>query len=165
MKQNLFIILVILIFAQCTINKKSSSTVSSNSQSDNNSTQQVISSKNSQEKQLNGSWNFDYFTMHDQKVSMMFPLNVPVLNFDVKGNKFSGSAGCNNISGNIQIKGNNQLQFLEPMIMTRMACNARGESIFVEYLKQIQAYNIEDQILKLIGQDGKPLIIMKRAIK
>lgn len=159
MNRIFFILLTSFLFTQCSVSKNNSSTQPK--KLNENEQQEIAVSKNNQEKQLNGIWHFEYFTMNIQNVNLLFPFSVPTLNFDIKNKQFSGTTGCNNISGKIMLNAD-KIQFIEPIMMTRMSCNARGEAIFVEYLKQIQSYSIEGQILKLIGLEGKPYFIMKR---
>nr|MBP6316073.1 META domain-containing protein [Chitinophagaceae bacterium] len=112
---------------------------------------------------IQGSWEFDNFTMVNTSKTILFPMEVPMLHFDTKTKKFSGKGGCNNISGGFVLNGN-ELSFTQPYIMTRMSCNAMGEKLFVDYLNSIKRYNINENTLELIG-DAKPVIIMKRVVK
>ncbi len=90
-------------------------------------------------------------------------MEFPELTFDTKNKKFSGSSGCNNISGTY-MTADGSMTFNQPMIMTRMYCNAMGEKSFIEYLKSVTKYSINGNTLQLIA-DLKPVIVMQRVQK
>lgn len=115
------------------------------------------------QKSLQGTWKFDYFTMVNTDKKILFPLQIPEITFDTKSKKFSGQAGCNNISGAYSQEGEN-LSFRQPMIMTRMSCNSSGEKIFIDYINSVQKFRINGNSLELIA-DVKPIIVMQKVVK
>ena len=150
------LMLVFLTLTQCSVSKKSAN----GDKKENNA---PVSATSVVANALQGNWQFDYFTMVNTDKTILFPLQVPSLNFDPKEKKFSGNAGCNSISGAYQCTGNS-LKFVQPMMITRMSCNAAGEKTFIEYLNTVTKFIINGNSLELIA-DTKPIIIMKRSTK
>ena len=159
------LILIGISYVQCSVSKKKSANAASRqATAAAPMAKDPISGKESSNAQsIQGSWQFDNFTMVNTSKTILFPMEVPMLYFDVKGKKFSGTGGCNNISGSFVLNGN-ELTFTQPFIMTRMSCNAMGEKIFVNYLNSVQRFLIEGNSLQLIT-DSKPAIVLKRVMK
>ena len=160
-----FFSIIVFCCIQCSTTKRRNNTANNETPSaQSNITSDTSMGRTASDvKSLQGNWQFEYFTMVNTNKAILFPMQLPSLNFDLKSKKFSGTAGCNNISGRFVQDGNN-LTFTQPYIMTRMSCNAMGEKIFVDYLNSIKRYNINENTLELIG-DAKPVIIMKRVVK
>ncbi|MBK7039472.1 MAG: META domain-containing protein [Bacteroidetes bacterium] len=162
MKRNIYvqlsgIVLAMLMLTQCSTSKNTT-------KGDNNDKKNApISATSVVANALQGNWQFDYFTMVNTDKTILFPMQVPSLNFDPKEKKFSGNAGCNSISGTYQCTGNS-LKFVQPMMITRMSCNAAGEKTFIEYLNTVTKFVINGNSLELIA-DTKPIIMMKRVAK
>lgn len=149
--------LLMLLFSQCSTSKKSTE---ADAQGTNT---HAVSAKGKSTDSLQGTWKFDYFTMVHTDKKILFPAQFPELTFDTRAKRFSGSSGCNSISGTYSVSGDN-MTFNEPMIMTRMACNAMGEKSFIDYLKSVTRYTISGNTLQLIT-DLKPVIVMQRVQK
>lgn len=112
---------------------------------------------------LDGNWQFANFTMVNTDVKVLFPGERPKLFFDTKVKRFTGNAGCNTIHGNIKVSGN-QLQFVQPIASTRMACNASGEKLLMDYLSTVQRYRVTSTTLELFN-DSKPCVVFSRVSK
>lgn len=112
---------------------------------------------------LDGNWQFVNFTMVNTDVKVLFPGDRPKLFFDTKVKRFTGNAGCNTINGYIKVSGN-QLQFVQPIASTRMACNASGEKLLMDYLSTVQRYRVTSTTLELFN-DSKPCVVFSRVSK
>lgn len=112
---------------------------------------------------LDGNWQFAYFTSVNTDVKVLFPGERPKLYFDTKVKRFTGNAGCNSIGGYIKVSGN-QLQFVQPITLTKMACNASGEKLLVDYLSTVQRYRVTSTTLELFN-DSKPCVVFSRVSK
>lgn len=77
-----------------------------------------------------------------------FMKGLPELQFDLPGKRVMGHSGCNNIAGDIEVRGDT-ITF-KPMIATKMACP--GMEFENDYLKKLSgnvAYRVEDRKLHL----------------
>jgi heat shock protein HslJ len=89
-----------------------------------------------------------------------FQTGIPFLLFDKKG-KMTGSTGCNNMAGNYQL--NKSGIVLEPGAITRMACQGKGETLFLEALKQVKNFKVDGEKLVLLnGADEIMTLVPKK---
>lgn len=109
---------------------------------------------------LNDSWVLESINNIPQSASN-FAKGLPRMEFNLQTNKMTGSDGCNNISSNIEVKGN-RIQF-SPFISTKMACNNnKAEKIFAEMLSNtlVDYYLENGKLILYLGDDSK--LIFKR---
>lgn len=98
---------------------------------------------------LEGTWELNYISGPRIAFEGLYPNQKPFITFDLKENIVSGKNSCNNYSGKLNIDGN-KINFLQPMIATKMMCNDnQGESIYMSTLQKITSYSI--------SEDGKTL--------
>lgn len=116
------------------------------------------------EKSLAGGWELNYISAEDDLFSFeeLYPGRKPTLNFDLRETKISGNTSCNSFSGELKIK-DNQLDFSQPMVMTKMLCEGAGEAKFLEMLKKVDTYSIsEDNVLALLSGDRAILRFVRK---
>jgi len=77
-----------------------------------------------------------------------FLKGLPSLNFGADG-KLTGSAVCNNFSGNFKPDGMDLK--LDPGAMTRMACSGTGEADFLSAIKQVTNLKLKNNTLSLLN--------------
>lgn len=81
-----------------------------------------------------------------------FANGLPNLQFNVIEKKVSGSTGCNRLTGSFKSDEEGLLRFL-PLATTRMFCEGKGESKFLNALQQVDHYKMEgDQLLLTKGE-------------
>jgi heat shock protein HslJ len=78
---------------------------------------------------------------------------VPEISFDIKESKFSGSTGCNRMSGTFLAVDSTTLQFSDKMITTRMYCAGYNESGFLQNLLRVESYKFRKGMLILLVGD------------
>ncbi|MCC8144428.1 MAG: META domain-containing protein [Tannerellaceae bacterium] len=90
------------------------------------------------------------------------------INFDIPRLAFSGNAGCNRMSGNIEFPtnttNNNVIKFLQ-VISTRMACpDMSGEQELFKVLDNIVRYEASPATGKVIfyGMDNTRIMVIER---
>jgi heat shock protein HslJ len=94
---------------------------------------------------LNGTWELNYISGPRIAFDGLYPNKKPTISFDLSNNRVSGNSSCNSFNGVLKVEGN-QINFNEPMAMTRMACmDGNGEIVFMETLKKINSYSITDE--------------------
>jgi putative lipoprotein len=80
------------------------------------------------------------------------------LEFNMKTNKFYGTDGCNRIFGGFKEFTNDKLIF-GPIASTRMACsNMKISYEYLNYLKKVKSFKIENLKLYLLDEDNKTLL-------
>ena len=75
--------------------------------------------------------------------------HLPNISFDTKLSKFSGSTGCNRMSGTF-VATDSTLQFSDKMITTRMYCAGYNESAFLQNLLRVESYKFRKGMLVLL---------------
>ena len=81
----------------------------------------------------------------------------PFLLFESQSNRFYGNTGCNNISGSWKEGEQGKITFSQA-ISTRMMCiNMDVENRFLQIFNSITGYNIKEDILTLIDDQGRIL--------
>jgi heat shock protein HslJ len=73
----------------------------------------------------------------------------PEIQFNVKESKFTGSTGCNRMSGTYFIADSASIHFSEKMITTRMFCAGYNESAFLQNLLRVDGFKFRKGMLVL----------------
>ncbi len=100
---------------------------------------------------LAGSWEANIVTGSPAPFAERYPDQKPSLTFDLTENRVSGSTGCNQFNGPVKIDGQ-QIQFSDPMAMTRMMCPGEGEAVFMKTLRSVNRF--------ALSSDGKTLTLL-----
>jgi heat shock protein HslJ len=74
--------------------------------------------------------------------------HLPEIDFDVQLARFSGSTGCNRMSGSFLVT-DTSLHFSDKIITTRMACVGYNETAFLKNLLRIDGYEFKQEMLIL----------------
>jgi heat shock protein HslJ len=77
-----------------------------------------------------------------------FMTGLPYMAFDKDG-RYTGSTGCNSISGSYEAENNNIS--LSPAATTRMACPGNGEMLFLEAVGKVKNLQITSGKLELLN--------------
>jgi heat shock protein HslJ len=86
---------------------------------------------------LNGTW--EVFEIAGVTFNDVYSSIKPILTLDADTRRFNGNTSCNSINGNFTLD-TNKIHFPENFTMTRMFCEGRGESFFLETLKKVDGY-------------------------
>ncbi|MDQ3687265.1 MAG: YbaY family lipoprotein [Acidobacteriota bacterium] len=93
----------------------------------------------------------------------LFRSDEPYLEFNVKQGRFSGSTGCNRISGGYRVgfgAGGDDLNFT-PVAVTRRACpgeQAQVEASFLKALEMSKRFQVQGDVVRLYAADSPVLI-------
>jgi heat shock protein HslJ len=80
------------------------------------------------------------------------------LYFSPSDKRFTGSGGCNRISGSYTINNNGRLSFSEPN-RTKMACDDIAfEDNFLNLLERVDRYTVENDMMLL--KDGNRVVLL-----
>jgi len=95
-----------------------------------------------------------------------FRSDEPYLEFNVKQGRFSGSTGCNRISGGYRVDGSSLR--ITPVAVTRRACPGGDagqiEASFLKALETTTRFQIQNDIVRLYATDS-PILIFKAEAK
>lgn len=130
-------------------------TYSCNSTKDANSTASVNSK--TIEKKLQQTWTLE--ELNGKKITQGDFQKTPKI--EVKSSTFTGSTGCNTISGNLFSKSSKELQFLNLTSENKKCSTAKKEEEFVKLLKTTTSYSIDNDKLSLSNQFGPTMVFKK----
>lgn len=86
----------------------------------------------------------------------------PTFQIKIENNKIEGSTGCNRFFGNISLEGHKMS--VQNVGATKMACNdMQTEIAFLKALKNVTHFEIEKDKLKLLSEDSKVLMYLKKS--
>ncbi len=110
---------------------------------------------------LNGTWVLNYISGPRIAFDGLYPDKKPEITFDLSGKKVSGNTGCNNFNGGFTAH-NNTIDLKGPFAMTRMMCEGKGESLFMETLKKVNTFDADESTLTLIMGDIAVMRFIKK---
>jgi len=92
---------------------------------------------------LSGTWELYYISGRRIAFEGLYPDKKPTITINVDSNRINGSTSCNVFSGNLKTN-RSRINFDAPMAKTMMACPGEGERAFLEILKKITSYALND---------------------
>jgi heat shock protein HslJ len=92
---------------------------------------------------LEGKWYMQMVSVNDSSNNRL-----PEIQFDITQKRFSGTTGCNQMSGSF-IADDSTLHISDKMITTRMFCPGYDESAFLQNLLKIDGYHFDNGWLML----------------
>jgi len=121
-----------------------------------NNAKQVNTDTISSQNSLEGTWELESISNSEYLFDSLFKNKIPTITFDTTSKRFNGNSSCNFFNGKLKTDGN-QIDFNMPIIMTKMFCEGEGENIFMEILKKIDTYTIDNEYL-IFSSDDKELM-------
>jgi heat shock protein HslJ len=97
---------------------------------------------------LEGKWYLQIVSVNDSSNN-----RIPEIQFDTKQNRFSGTTGCNQMSGSF-IADDSTLHFHDKLITTRMFCPGYNETAFLQNLLKIDGYQFRNGWLILTSKNA-----------
>ena len=88
-----------------------------------------------------------------------FVTGTPYLLFQGKS-KLLGSTGCNYMVGSFKLK--KACLQLDPGAITKMACQGKGEAIFLSAIKQVESMKIDSDKLILCGGNKEIMVFLPK---
>lgn len=104
----------------------------------------IISGCSSQEGHLfNATWELEFISVPRIAFKGLYPKNKPVITFNQKTNKVEGTNSCNGYSADFKVA-EAKISFGEPSPTTMQFCG-QGERVFLNMIKKVNAYHIDDE--------------------
>lgn len=119
-----------------------------------------VSNGKTGQSELNGTWQLEYISGPRIAFEGLYPDKRPVITFNTTDSSFSGNTSCNSYRGKLQADGR-KIFFSDDMIMTRMACPGEGERVFLNTLRKINQYSVQDGTLTFMMDDTPMLRFVK----
>lgn len=101
---------------------------------------------------LTGTWELNYISGIRIAFNGLYPNTKPTISFGKVAGELNGNTGCNGFSSKVTIDGN-KLSVSEPGAMTMRHCEGGGERHFLDMLKKVNTYDVNDSVLTLIQGD------------
>ena len=106
------------------------------------------STKSSEEALYGPTWELEYISGPRIAFDGLFPEKKPQIAFNKESGEVFGTDSCNGYSSNYELEGNS-ISFGDPGPTTMMFCGG-GERQFLEMMKKIDGYTVEDGKLNLL---------------
>jgi heat shock protein HslJ len=97
---------------------------------------------------LEGKWFMQMVSEYDSSNN-----RIPEIQFDITQKRFSGTTGCNQMSGSFNAD-DSTLHISDKMITTRMFCPGYDETAFLQNLLKIDGYHFENGWLLLTSKNA-----------
>lgn len=110
--------------------------------------------------QLSGDWQLKSFPASNRNYNEIFGERRPRLEFEATNKKFSGTTGCNRISGNYTLD-TSYFKFDPEIMMTKMACPGYDENIFLDAMKRVNELVMNDGAMEM-RQDDRILMVFEK---
>ncbi|MBW8242374.1 META domain-containing protein [Muricauda oceani] len=104
--------------------------------------------KSSEEALYGTTWELEYISGPRIAFDGLFPEKKPQITFDKESGKVSGTDSCNGYSADYELA-ENTIVFGDPGPTTMMFCGG-SERQFLEMMKKIDGYSVEDGKLNLL---------------
>ena len=91
----------------------------------------------------NAAWELEYISGSRIAFEGLYPNKKPKIKFNTTTNNVSGTSSCNGYSANYTSNGKT-ISFGEPGPTTMMFCEGGGEQAFLQMMKKIDNYSIDN---------------------
>lgn len=108
--------------------------------------------QNQSAQKLTGQWELTYITGPRIAFNGLYPNAKPTINFKENPEEISGNTSCNGFSCKLTINGN-KMNIAEPGPMTMRYCEGGGERTFLDMLKKVTGYDVQDNKLVMLQGD------------
>lgn len=105
---------------------------------------------------LEGSWVLNAMTTPSaggKTVKELFKDKTPTLTFKTKEQQVEGNNGCNGIGGAYESKTGNSIKIGDKLVSTMMHCEGVAYNEFMEALKTVTSFDIQNKELYFISGD------------
>ncbi len=100
---------------------------------------------------LRGTWELNYISGPRIAFDGLYPDKKPFISFNFSAKELMGNTTCNGFSAKYTMNGNN-ISFADPL-KTMMFCEGGGEVTFLNMLKKVNRYSLNDNTLTFLVGD------------
>lgn len=113
--------------------------------------------QNQSAQKLTGQWELNYITGPRIAFNGLYPESKPTITFKENPEEISGNTSCNGFSSKLTINGN-KMSISEPGPMTMRYCEGGGEKVFLDMLKKVTGYDVQQNTLVMLQDD---IVVMR----
>jgi heat shock protein HslJ len=110
------------------------------------------------------TWELEYISGPRIAFEGLYPNKKPQITFNTKTNEVSGTSSCNGYSAKYTANGKT-ISFGEPGPTTMMFCEGGGEQTFLQMMKKVDSYSIDDNGKLNLNAGSVPMMRFKKAGK
>ncbi|MFD2033582.1 META domain-containing protein [Belliella marina] len=110
---------------------------------------------------FNNTWELEYISGIQVEFSELYPEKKPKITFNESTNKVEGTNSCNGYAADFTLDGD-EISFGEPGPTTMMYCG-EGEPIFLNTIKKVNRYSIDDEGNLNLLIDDIPMMRFKKS--
>ena len=111
----------------------------------------------------NKTWELEYISGPRIAFEGLYPNKKPQITFNTKTNEVSGTSGCNGYSAKYTSNGKT-ISFGEPGPTTMMFCEGGGEQTFLQMIKKVDNYSIDNDGKLNLNNGEVPMMRFKKAL-
>jgi len=111
---------------------------------------------------LHGTWELNYISGPRITFNGLYPDKKPEISFKLDVNELGGNTSCNGFSSKIKIDGN-KITIAEPFAKTMIFCNGGGEETFLNMLKKVNKFSVNDNTLTFLIDDVAVMRFTRKA--
>jgi heat shock protein HslJ len=104
-----------------------------------------------QMESLNGTWELNYISGPKIAFDALYPDKKPFISFNFSVKELMGNTSCNGFSSKYSID-RNQIHFADAL-KTMIFCEGGGEETFLNMLKKVNRYSLNDNTLTFLTDD------------
>jgi heat shock protein HslJ len=123
----------------------------------------VLPNTSGDEDDLDGTWELISTISEQTPFNTLYPNQKPTITFNSRPRQISGTTGCNTYTGSYTLLGST-ISFGTGLTLTKMACDGKGEAVFVERLNKATDYFIKDQTTLMLMQGDVALLEFKKTL-
>lgn len=109
----------------------------------------------------NVTWELEYISGARIAFEGLYPNKKPKITFNTMNNEVSGSSSCNGYSAKYSANGKT-ISFGEPGPTTMMFCEGEGEKIFLQMIKRVDNYSIDNDGKLNLNVGNLPMMRFKK---
>ncbi|QSW87520.1 MULTISPECIES: META domain-containing protein [Flavobacterium] len=110
------------------------------------------------------TWELEYISGPRIAFEGLYPNKKPQITFDEKQKNVFGNNGCNGYSAPYTLNGNS-LTFGEPGPTTMMFCEGGGEQQFLQQMKKITSYSVDNDGKLILNEGDVAMMRFKKVAK
>jgi len=124
----------------------------------------TVKSTKTGESLSNATWELEYISGPRIAFEGLYPNKKPQITFNTKTNDVSGTSSCNGYSAKYTSNGKT-ISFGEPGPTTMMFCEGGGERTFLQMIKKVDNYSIDNDGKLNLNIGKVPMMRFKKSTK
>ena len=124
----------------------------------------VVKNTKTENSLSNATWELEYISGPRIAFEGLYPNKKPQITFNTKTNEVTGTSSCNGYSATYTSNGKT-ISFGEPGPTTMMFCEGGGEQTFLQMIKKVDNYSIDNDGKLNLNSGEVPMLRFKKSAK